>query len=509
MTFEDPFHRQLTDEAATRDLAEDIAMVLRPGDVVALLGDLGAGKTTFARFLLRGLADDPSLEVPSPSFTLAQVYDFGRLVVTHFDFYRLGAADELDEIGFDDAIRTGAALIEWADRAPERLPADTLVIALSEDEAPDARRVTITPPSEAWRQRLARSFALRHFLNEAGRPGARRTFLQGDASTRSYERVHGAAGDAVVMNAPAQPDGPPVLDGLPYSRIAHLAEDVRPFVAIGETLRGAGFSAPAVLAQDLAQGLLLLEDLGGAGVVAADAPIQDRYQVAVELLADLHGHDWPRDIALADGSHHLVPDYDRRALAIEVALLPDWYIPHVSGAPLEAATRAEFTALWEACFTRLERAEKSWTLRDFHSPNLLWLAAREGIRRIGLLDYQDTVVGPSAYDLASLLQDARVTVAAPLEHTLFKHYVACRQARDPAFDAEGFAEAYAIMAAQRTTKVLGIFARLNDRDGKPAYLRHIPRIKAYLARSLKHPVLSDLRLWYERAMPADFPPEVR
>ncbi len=298
------------------------------------------------------------------------------------------------------------------------------------------------------------------------------------------------------MDAPARPDGPPVKDGKPYSRIAHLAEDVRPFVAVAHALRAAGLSAPEVLAQNLDAGLLLLEDLGGEGILVRGEPDRERLRAATLLLADLHAVPRAQTIPGAGGGNYTLPAYDREALAIEVALLPDWYFPH-RGLALSPEERAEFDGIWSGLFQHIDSAEKSWVLRDYHSPNLLWLPDREGRRRLGVLDFQDAVFGPAAYDVASLLQDARVTVPAPLEAEMLEAYIAARAATPPDFDREAFAEAYAILAAQRATKILGIFARLAHRDGKPGYLRHIPRLHDYLARSLKHPVLSRLHLWYE------------
>jgi aminoglycoside/choline kinase family phosphotransferase len=146
-------------------------------------------------------------------------------------------------------------------------------------------------------------------------------------------------------------------------------------------------------------------------------------------------------------------------------------------------------------------AARSWVLRDFHSPNIIWLGEREGIKRIGIIDFQDTVLGPGAYDLVSLLQDARIDVPEQVELALFSRYIKARRAADENFDAAGFAELYAIMSAQRNTRLLGTFARLNRRDGKPQYLRHQPRIWTYLNRSLAHPALADFRQWYTDNVP--------
>jgi N-acetylmuramate 1-kinase len=148
---------------------------------------------------------------------------------------------------------------------------------------------------------------------------------------------------------------------------------------------------------------------------------------------------------------------------------------------------------------------RTWLLRDFHSPNLIWLDQRTGVAKVGVIDFQDAVLGPAAYDLVSLLQDARIDIPEALELALLTRYIKARRASDDAFDPTGFAELYAIMSAQRNTRLLGTFARLNRRDGKPQYLRHQPRIWTYLTRSLAHPVLARAREWYSAHVPAPVP----
>jgi len=495
------FERLLATEDATRMLAEDIAAVLRPGDTLALQGDLGAGKTTFARYLIQSLADNSDLDVPSPTFTLAQAYlpeDLGlRYAVHHFDFYRLETPDDVDEIGFDAALEDGAALVEWPQRAPDAIPADALWLSLALSDGGQRTATLNSNFPEHWRGRLERTFAIRQFLNENRCGSARRRHLTGDASARAYERIWQHNECQVLMNAPAVPDGPPVRNGLPYSQIAHLAESVRPFVAIGRSLKTYGFSAPQFSAVDIEQGLLLLEDLGNGKVVADDAPIGERYEVAIDVLVAMHRRVWPDRADLPDGSSHRLPLYDESAYLIETELYCDWYVPHITGEAASPAAKSEFVGLWRHLIENLDDSEDGWVLRDFHSPNLIWLPERDGIERIGLIDFQDALYGPLAYDVASLCQDARVTVSAELETHLTARYCAGRRADNPNFDEDRFRRDYAILAAQRATKILGIFARLNDRDGKPNYLRHIPRLHAYLDRCLGHAALSDIRSWYE------------
>jgi tRNA threonylcarbamoyl adenosine modification protein YjeE len=501
-------HRLLwDDEAATGRFAADLAAILKPGDIVALSGHLGAGKSALARAILRELAGDPALEAPSPTFTLVQSYDTPRGPVLHADLYRLRSPDELDDIGLGEDLDRLITLVEWPDRAGTRLPAGRrLDIVLEVDPAnPETGRIAAVSGGVLWRQRLTIAIATRRLLDEAGWSAARRDFMQGDASSRAYERLtHPDGASAVLMISPPRPDGPAIRQGKPYSAIAHLAETVDAFVAMDRGLASLGYSVPAILAQNLSTGLLLIEDLGHDGVVLDGAPIPERYEAAARLLADLHRHVLPTILPVTEGRDHVVPDYDRGALAIESELILEWYAPHIAGVTLPAVTQAEFGRIWNRLFDEILDGPATWTLRDVHSPNLIWLPERQGHAQVGLIDFQDAVLGHPAYDLVSLGQDARIDVPAALELRLLAAYGAARRNDDPDFDLAAFARAYAILGAQRNTKIAGIFARLDRRDGKPAYLKHLPRIEAYLRRNLEHPALEELKGWYQAHLPRLF-----
>jgi len=504
---------EIANEAATVALAEDIAAVLRPGDTVALVGDLGAGKSTLARALIRALADDDGLEVPSPTFTLVQSYDLPRLTLAHFDLYRLSDADELDELGFDEAIAEGVALIEWPDRAGTRLPDDALIIAIEMGATPEARRVRLDGPAARWGFRLARTRAIRTFLEANGRGLGHRRHLQGDASSRSYERIHDDLGTAVVMNHPAESDDAAGRARKAARAAAKLAEGMRPFLTMAGGLAAIGASVPKVLAHDLDHGFMLLEDLGDTFCVAGDPPlpIRERYLAAAEWLADLHGRDLPTEVTDGAGGTYRLPAYDLANLEAEVSVFLDWGVPHLLGRPASTEERASFLALWRPLFDEILAGPVTWCLRDYHSPNLLWLAERDGLARVGVLDFQDAILGHPAYDVVSLAQDARVDVAPALEAELVSAHVAARRARHADFDEISFRRAYAILSAQRNTRILGVFARLKARDGKPGYLRHMPRLWGYLDRAFQEAVLHPLKLWYEETVPADrraLPPSV-
>jgi N-acetylmuramate 1-kinase len=493
---------ELADEDATIRLAGDVAAILQAGDVVTLSGDLGAGKTTFARAVIRKLAGDPLLDVPSPTFTLLQSYALPSATVLHADLYRVGSPEELLELGLEDATAGAVTLIEWPQVATPLLPPDRLDIGFGVPRSGGLtqREVRLTAFG-AFGPRLERLLTVRRFLDQCGFGAATRIRLAGDASTRQYERLSQGNHRVVLMDAPRRPDGPPLRHGQPYSAIAHLAEDVKPFVAMARELRERGFSAPDILAADLADGLLIVEDLGDEGIATAEGtPIEERYAAAVEVLLALQQQALPAGLRVAPRVEHWLPAYDLDALLVEVELLLEWYLPHC-GLSLGSGAGSQFLALWHEALGGVSDAPQTWVLRDFHSPNLLWLPDREGIARVGLLDFQDAVMGPAAYDVVSLLQDARVDIPETMEMALLGRYVLGRKAAAPDFKPASFLALYAALGAQRATKILGIFARLDRRDAKPQYLRHLPRLWGYLNRSLAHPTLEPLRAWYARNVP--------
>ena len=497
------FSLALASETATARLMADLALLIGPGDVITLSGDLGAGKTAAARAMIRYLASDDELEVPSPTFTLVQGYDLPSFPLVHADLYRVSDASELEEIGLSPLPDGAVALIEWPERAPRALPADRIDIALSHRPAlgPSARSAAITGHGKAAGQ-VTRLKELYQFLDTAGFAEAGRRRMPGDASTRSYARLVRDDGVVILMNAPRRPDGPAMYGGKSYSAAVHLAEDAKPFVAIANGLRERGFSAPAILHADLDTGFLITEDLGNAALFEGTppTPIALRYQAAADALVALHRKPVPETLPLTPGVRYDIPLFDIDAQLVEVGLMPQWYLPD-RGVELTDALRVEFAAMWRDLLGKTTIAPRTWVLRDYHSPNLIWLDRRTDIARVGIIDFQDAMLGPAAYDLVSLLQDARIDVAEQLELALLTRYIKARRTADPSFDPASFAELYAIMSAQRNTRLLGTFARLNRRDGKPQYLRHQPRIWTYLNRSLAHPALAAVRQWYAENVP--------
>lgn len=314
----------------------------------------------------------------------------------------------------------------------------------------------------------------RLFLSRAGWGAARLSPLTGDASGRRYTRLDRDGARAVLMDAdPA------------------TGEEVAPFLRAAAHLREADLSAPDILAHDTERGFVLLEDFGDAifaRLIAADPSLEETlYAAATDLLVALHTAP--------------VPDWAARydAAAMAAALRPawDWYIDGQARPPsrdwlgFEAAFAAELAAS-EAPFVLLHR--------DYHAENLVWLPKRAGVARVGLLDFQDALAGHPAYDLASLLQDARRDVDPALEDQMIARFLAAT-----GHPGQAFRRAYALQAAQRHLRILGIFAHLAANQGKPAYLALVPRVRAALERDLSHPDLAGLRDMAHHLLPAEAP----
>lgn len=305
------------------------------------------------------------------------------------------------------------------------------------------------------------------FLATCGWEGAAIAPLAGDASFRRYFRVTDGTRSAVLMDAP-----PP-------------HEDPRPFLSVARWLTAKGFAAPAILGLDEARGLVLLEDFGDARMREAIEADPDAttplYAAAVDLLVALRAHA-PEGLA----------PYDAAVLHREVDLFTQWYAPAVG----RQVDTAGYRAAWDAVFAHGLTDKPVAVLRDYHVENLMLVGPG---RSLGLLDFQDALAGHAAYDLVSLLQDARRDVEPWIEEAMLARYLAATG------EGDGFLNAYHVLGAQRNAKILGIFTRLWQRDGKARYTALCPRVWAYLERDLSQPVLAPVAAWFSD----NIPPELR
>jgi aminoglycoside/choline kinase family phosphotransferase len=317
------------------------------------------------------------------------------------------------------------------------------------------------------------------FTESCGWHDSRESLLAGDASFRTYFRLTRPNGSAVIMDAP-----PP-------------GEDVRPFVRIGRHLRKLGLSAPEILALDEANGFLLLEDLGDNTFSRMlDSGIDEGmlYERATDVLIALH----------AAGRSVLLPDlnvYLGEALIEAAMLLPEWYAPAVRQRAVDEQECSDYRAAWRACLAGLPAISTTLMLRDYHKDNLVWLPDRPDVKACGLLDFQDAQESHCAYDLVSLIEDARRDVSRVVHDTCVARYIARTGVNE-----HDFKTGFAVMAAQRHARILGLFLRLARRDGKPEYLQHLPRVRRQFERAVQHEVMAPLRSWIDTVLPGHVRP---
>ncbi len=349
---------------------------------------------------------------------------------------------------------------------------------------------------------------IEEFLKEAGWHRASRDALTADASTRTYQRLAREGKNALLMNAPLsaeQPCCPPEATpeerrSLGYNAEARLAgPNLHAFVETARLLREAGLSAPEIYAFEAGTGLALIEDLGDnlyARYITSSEQEHKLYASAVEALAHLHQSvpGWPVS------PNYTLQDYDDVALLAETRLLTQWYLPHRDGLTLTDQMVQDYEGLWTELLKNLS-SPAVFVMRDYHAENLLWLDNRDGIRRTGVIDFQDGLIGHRAYDLVSLLEDARRDVPLDLVQEMRGMYVKRMKAFDNNFSQDAFESDYSILAAQRNAKILGIFARLVKRDSKPKYDGLLPRVEAHFRRDLARPGLERLRDWAKTSLP--------
>jgi hypothetical protein len=323
------------------------------------------------------------------------------------------------------------------------------------------------------RERLIKEFLAEHNVSHYDRHP-----LNSDASFRSYERLVHEDKSLMLMNAP-----PP-------------KENVRPFVNIDNYLNRRGFSAPIIHAQDEINGFLLLEDFGddsftkvlsGKSALSSSVSEEKLYTAAVDVLIQLGRSTLPAN----------TPGYNDILLMQECELFTQWYLPNVEGLGDLKERKKHYGEIWKKLFDTPQVTDGVVVLRDYHADNLMWLPERVGVERIGLLDFQDAVIGSPVYDLVSLLEDARRDVKQETVECAKSHYLDERKM----LDEDLFEANYAILAAQRNCKIIGIFARLAVRDNKPRYLNYLARVWKHLERDLEHPALEPLKIWMDATLP--------
>lgn len=315
------------------------------------------------------------------------------------------------------------------------------------------------------------------FLDAIGWSHVKLHGLQADASFRRYYRMEGTPSAMLMMQDP--PDRPPIP---PYVM-------VEPFIKISEHLRDLGLRAPAIHFKDLENGLLILEDFGDDTYTHLFNKGHDPkplYEMAVDALVHLHKHPQRSDIEL--------PPYDDKQMVDEAMLLLDWYLPSLTGKKTTQEMKDSFADVWRGLFAKLPKDQQTLVLRDYHVDNLMLAADGDGIEKCGILDFQDALIGQFSYDLMSLLEDARRDVPKDLKKHLYDRYL---DGMGKDLDRDGFDYSFRVLAAQRHAKVLGIFVRLHERDGKERYLQFIPHVQKLFINAVNDPALAPLKKWFD------------
>ncbi len=370
----------------------------------------------------------------------------------------------------------------------------------------------LTSPTDSSGNSASRAELKRAFLADAGLDQARRESLAGDASTRAYERLHrDGAAPLILMDAPPAAESAPCgADATPaersragYNALARLAAcRIDAFVCAAGFLRAQGLSAPEVVAFDVDNGFAVLEDLGPdlfARRIEQGADPLPCYEAAVDVLAHLHRAPPPDVLALPQGGGWPLLPYDGLALRTGADLFLEWWPRYTPSVRFDDQAAAQWEALWAPIRSRGEAGASVFAHRDYHAENLIWLPQRASLARVGLLDFQDAVRAHPAWDLLSLLQDARRDVAPALEAAMLRRYLQAHSEMDEA----RFTADYAGLAALNNARITGLFARLVVRDGKARYADFLPRMWDLLARNLDHPDMAGLKAWFDRYVPQE------
>lgn len=488
----------LPDISAVRRFAGWIAPRLNKGDWLLLSGDLGAGKTELARGIIRQIFGVHT-DVPSPTFTLIQHYESPEIKLLHTDLYRLESSEEIAELGLLDETDS-IVLVEWPEKLGVYMPEKAVTIHLEDVGSIRQCTLHVAPDNADFFHGLDdfinREKVLTDFLEKNGYGQAVRTTLAGDASSRRYERLEMDNKRFILMDWPALPN-----ENDDYKAKVFLSKSVTDFRDICAYLIRCGLSAPEIYAQDDAQGLLVLEDFGQHNftetIDAKDPHLPILYHESIMALAALYHHADTENPQTNARQFSTPVRYDKAIILTEIQKFIDWYMPSLEKTLPDSALVA-WEEIWGALVTKLEamKVHDVMMLRDVHSPNLHWLDNRQSIRRVGFIDIQDGIAGHPAYDVVSLLQDARRDLPKDFEGRFKALYVT-----ETGLDAGDFDTAYNIFGVQRNLRILGIFVWLSKVQGKSSYLQHIPRVNGYIKAGLAHAALADLRGWFETYVP--------
>lgn len=492
----------LAGEQQTIDLARRVARYVVAGDVIRLEGDLGMGKSTFARAFIQALAGE-SITVPSPTFTIVQTYTETRLPVAHVDAYRLQHSEELDGLDLFDYFDHGVSLIEWPQNVDEALPqgkplkhhvmeneeGDVLTVQL-ESDGEGARKVTLKAVG-SWAMRFGLMFAkgadrpVTHegrmaFLAENGLGDAELENVNGALSFRTYYRLQTEEGSRILMDAP-----PPM-------------EDVKPFIKIGKVYEDVGVHVPKIYASDEKNGYLLLEDFGGTplSILETEAEQKAWLEKCVDLLVLMANAQNP------EGGM----EYTKNSAFGEAFRYTDWYLPYETGHATESGDRQAFQDIWSELYEKAVKVPFALSHWDFHSDNLMKIADEPSVENIGVLDFQDARFAPITFDLACLLEDRwQKPLSKELKVSIIKYMYDQLNVdvSDTSVSFDDFMASYRVVMIHRMLKITGLFNRASKRDGRTDLPWDMPKVWQATAEALQGAECTKLKVLMERLSPKE------
>ena len=482
----------ISDSYISRDLSDlekfvrELSPLLIKGDVVALNGQIGSGKTTLAKLLINNLTQTPIEDIISPTFTLCQTYNRDALEIVHYDFYRIESEVELLEIDLHESLKDKICIIEWANKFSDLLPKDRIEILI---ECANTERVYNITPLGRFKEAIININKMENFLCNLDIKFTELKKLPGDASNRKYFRVIRPDDTMILMDATQEND----IRGK-----TGLSNGVDDFIVIGEYLDSIDVRVPKLIARNKIDNMILEEDLGE--YCYTDILTKDNYRKlyspAIKTLIHISDIKHPKNIS-KDSNPHYLQDFDLDIYLNEAEIFIDYYWPFINGKICSADEKQEFILIMAGVHSNLTD-DKTLMLRDFHSPNLMFLENESGFKKCAVIDFQDALFGHPLYDLVSLTNDARYTINEDHEKYLIELYKKDFSFNNFQFDNFSFMQQYQILGVQRSIKILGIFARIAILESNQNYLVHMPRVINYIKRIMHSGSIPELTKWLNR-----------
>ena len=474
------------------ELAKELTPLLTQGCLMTLNGQIGTGKTTLAKLLINNLTQTPHEDIVSPTFNLYHTYSSDNLEIAHYDFYRIESEMELLEIDLSESLTDKVCIIEWANKFKDLLPKDRIEISIKFIKN---EREYIIRPLGKFREVVSSRNKIENFLCDLDINFTELQRLPGDASKRKYYRVTGSNNTMILMDAAQKSD---------IKSKTGLTNGIDDFIKIQEYLDSIDVRVPKLIETNKIDNIILEEDLGEYCYkdILTKENYQELYDPAIQTLIHISNIKHPKNISMNSNPHY-IKEFDLDIYLNEAEIFIDYYWPFVNGNLCSVDKKQEFRDIMGELYSNLTH-DKTLMLRDFHSPNLLFLDNENAFRKCAVIDFQDALFGHPLYDLVSLINDARITIDVYQEKYLIELYKKDFSFHNVQFDSSSFMQQYHILGVQRSIKILGIFARLAILENNKDYIVHMPRVISYIKRTMYSGCIEELTKWLNKNLKETF-----